>query len=221
MPVSENQDSHQKQVLDRNGRMWKTVSQKCEAGPAACQNSRDRGWCEGKWFICRCQPSGRWGTHLKANWGLRSQSPSPPLSGGRGFYKETGEQNRETKGEGCEFAMCSRAQPVLTRQVIVLCAPSWFSHPGFTSCWLPVVLAPRLKVSKPPGAGMLEGWSLSILKPVPRIPTKTCCSSTSHILEFALTETMSREWWGGLQFPTVRIFCCYRSIVVQISKGLI
>ena len=34
-------------------------------------------------------------------------------------------------------------------------------HPGFTPSWLYLTLAPRLKVSKSPRAGVTEGWSLS------------------------------------------------------------
>ena len=51
-------------------------------------------------FIFRCRPPGRWGTHVTkpVSWedrALTSPSPSPPLSGGRGVYKDGGEQNRD------------------------------------------------------------------------------------------------------------------------------
>ena len=38
-------------------------------------------------------------SHLE-DLGLMSHSPSPPLSGGKGFYKEEGEQNKEIKAGG-------------------------------------------------------------------------------------------------------------------------
>ena len=88
---------------------------------------------------------------------------------------------------------------VLIRQMMVWCASSWFSHPGSA------ILAPQLKVSKFPGAGMLEGQNLYLLNLVPRILLQTCCSSLSHITESALTEIMSKEWWS-----TDIIFRCYR-----------
>ena len=50
---------------------------------------------------------------------------------------------------------------------------------------------------------MHEGWSMYLLKLAPRTLIQMCCSSTSYILEFAFTETMSKESRGGLQFPTV------------------
>ena len=74
-----------------------------------------------------------------------SQSPSPHLSAGRGFYKE-GEGNRTKRSrEGIgKFFLCRQAQSIPIRQVVVRCASSW----------LHAILAPRLKVSKSPGAGM-------------------------------------------------------------------
>ena len=60
-----------------------------------------------------------------------------------------------------------------------------------------------MKVDKSPRAEMLEGWDLYLLKLFPRICIQTCYSSIRHILESALTETISKEWLGGLQFPTV------------------
>ena len=63
--------------------------------------------------------------------GLMSQSPSPPLSGGRGFYNE-GEENRAKRSrEGVEeFSMCRRAQCIPIRQVMVRRASAWLSHPA-------------------------------------------------------------------------------------------
>ena len=46
-------------------------------------------------------------------------------------------------------------------------------------------------------------------KGIPGILIQTCCSSTCSVLESALMETMSEEWWGGVQFPTVTISHCY------------
>ena len=57
------------------------------------------------------------------------------------------------------------------------------------SSWIHVILASQMKVSKPPVSstipsevGMPEGWSLYLLKLVPRILVQTCYSSTSYIL---------------------------------------
>ena len=44
-------------------------------------------------------------------------------------------------------------------------------------------------------------WSLYLLKLGPRMLIQTCCPSTSCVLVRVSTETMSNEWWGGLQFP--------------------
>ena len=103
-----------------------------------------------------------------------SPSPSPPLSGGRGFYKE-GEGNRRKRSrEGVEkSSTCRPAQSIPIRPNV--------GHPALSS-WLHVTLAPWLKVSKSPGPEMLEDWSLFPLKLVPRILTQTCCSSTRYIL---------------------------------------
>ena len=74
-------------------------------------------------------------------------------------------------------------------------------HPGYMSPWIHVTLAPQLKASESPRTGMPEGQSLYLLKLVPRILIQTCCSCTSYLLESALTETMSKEWWVGYNFP--------------------
>ena len=100
--------------------------------------------------------------------GLITQSPSPNLSGGRGFYKEgKGNRTKRSKKGVAKFSTCRQAQSIPIRQVMVCCVSSWFSHPGFKSFWLHVNLAPRLKVSKSPRAGMLEGQDLYLLKLVP------------------------------------------------------
>ena len=79
-------------------------------------------------------------------------------------------------------------------------------HPGL------VIRAPQLKVCKSPRAVMPEGWSLYLLKLLPRILVQTCCSSTSHILAWVPSyRNIVKRMVGGLQFPTVRIFHSYRS----------
>ena len=51
---------------------------------------------------------------------------------------------------------------------------------------------------------MPGGQSLYFFKLVPSILIQTHCSSTSYILVRVRTyRTMSKEWWGGLQFPTI------------------
>ena len=65
---------------------------------------------------------------------------------------------------------------------MVHCTSSWFSHPGFTTSQLHVILDPRLKVSKFPGAEVLEGQGLNLSKLVPWILIQTCCASTSYTL---------------------------------------
>ena len=127
---------------------------------------------------------------VPATWkmGTQSPSPSPPLSGGRGFYKE-GEENRTKRPrERVEkFSTCRRAQCILITQVMVQCASSWFSHPGsrhpgFTSAWFYISLTPSMQVSTSPWAGVPEGQTQCLLKLVPRILTRTCCFSTSYLL---------------------------------------
>ena len=61
--------------------------------------------------------------------GLKSQSPSPLLSGGRGFCKEGGGTEQRDQGMG----VAQLAQCIPIRQVIVRCASLWSSHPGFMS----------------------------------------------------------------------------------------
>ena len=106
-------------------------------------------------------------------------------------------------------------------QVMARCASSWrasswFSHPGFTSSWLHIILAPWMKVSKSPGARMPKGRSLYLLKLVPRILIQTCCSSISHILARVSTYrntvkrmvgwvTISHYNFTLLQVPTVNL----------------
>ena len=65
--------------------------------------------------------------------GRTSQSPSPPLSGGRGFHKEGEGSRTERSREGVEkFSACRWAQSILIREVMFQCTSSWLSHPGFT-----------------------------------------------------------------------------------------
>ena len=78
--------------------------------------------------------------------------------------------------------MCRLARSILTRQVMVRCAASWFSHPGFTSSWLHITLAPCLKASKSPGTGMPEGRGLYLLKLVSRVLIQTWCLPITYIL---------------------------------------
>ena len=114
---------------------------------------------------------------------LMSQSPSPHLSGGRSFYKEgTGNRTKRSRKGVEKFSTCRRAQSTLIRQVMAWWASSWLGHPGLTSSWLYVTLAPRMKVSKSSGAGMAEGQSLYLLKLIARILIQTCCTSTSYTL---------------------------------------
>ena len=74
-----------------------------------------------------------------------------------------------------KFSTCRWAQSIPIRLVMVRCAASWFSRPGFLSSQLHVILDPWLKVSKFPRAHILKDWSLYLLKLVPRILIQTCC----------------------------------------------
>ena len=92
-------------------------------------NLRDRCWCEKKVVYSDAN-------HLE-DVGLMSQSPYPHLSTGRGFHKEGRETELRYQGEGVEkFSTCRRAQSIQIRTVIILCASSWFSHPGSMSSWI-------------------------------------------------------------------------------------
>ena len=64
------------------------------------------------------------------NVGLRSQSPSPHLRGGRGFYKN-GERNRTKRSREWtgKFFTCRLAQSIPIRQVMVRCTLSWLRPP--------------------------------------------------------------------------------------------
>ena len=88
-----------------------------------------------------------------------------------------GKQNKEIK-EGVlkKFSMC-RSVPI--RQAMVLC------HPGCTSSRLRAVLAPQVRVSTAPGAGMPEFRS-----------------------ELTSSETSSRD-------PYANVLCIYRLHVSQ------
>ena len=130
-----------------------------------------------------------------------SQSPSSPLSGGRGVYKEEEGARTKRSREGLH----RRAQSIPTRQVMVWCASSWLSHPG----------------SMVEGQQISQSWDAwrsesILLKLVPRILIRAC-SSISHISESALTETVSKEWWGGLQFPTVTFISNLFSVTEKVA----
>lgn len=91
--------------------------------------------------------------------GLASQSPSPPLPPGRGVYREGGGRNTEIKGGAAKFSTCRRAQRIAIRRVTVVCV-ILAESPRLHVISAHVILVPRLKVSKCPGAGMPEGRSL-------------------------------------------------------------
>ena len=124
-----------------------------------------------------------------------SQSPSPGKKGdsclkahlhisvqAEVLKRRRRRQNNEIKGGAWKFSRRRRAQSISIRQVVVWCAPSWFSRPGFMSSWLHVILAPQLKASKFPRTGLPESGSLYLLKLVPRLLVQTRSSSTSYIL---------------------------------------
>ena len=94
------------------------------------------------------------------------------------------ERGREQRDQGRELESSPGADKHSPFQLAndVQCASSWANHPGFSSSWLRVILAPCSKVSKSPRAGMLEGQSLYPLNLVLRILIQTCCSSTSYTL---------------------------------------
>ena len=107
-----------------------------------------------KWFICRCRPSGRWGIHISkpSSWkmGTHVTKPTSISHWRQNFYKE-GEGSRTKRSrKGVEkFSTCRPAQSTPIRPVMVRCAASWFSRPGFMSSHLHVILDPWLKASKP------------------------------------------------------------------------
>ena len=103
-------------------------------------------------------------------------------------------------------SMCRPAQSI-PMTATVRCASSWLSHPGSTSSWLHVVLAPWMKIVKSPGAGMPEGCRLYLLKSVPRILTQTCCLSMSYMLVRVSTGRSNvKRMMGWVTIPTVTIF---------------
>ena len=71
-----------------------------------------------------------------------SQSPSPPLSGGRGFYKEgEGNRTKRSRERVANFCTCRRAQSIPIRQMMVSVRhPGVVTlashHPGLLSSWL-------------------------------------------------------------------------------------
>ena len=125
---------------------------------------------------------------------LMSQSPSPGKKGdsclkahlhisvqAEVLKRRRRRQNNEIKGGAWKFSRRRRAQSISIRQVMVWCAPSWFSRPGPSSSWLLVILAPQLKASRFPGAGLFESHSLYLLKSVIKILIQTRCLYTSYI----------------------------------------
>ena len=130
-----------------------------------------------------------------------SHSSPPPLSGGRGFYKER-EGNRTKRSRERLKSSLFEDQHSLKRQVTVQCAWSWFSHPGFTSFWLHGWRSANL-----PELGCLKiriyifsSYSLEFLY------KHAVHLQATYSSESTLTETMSEERWGGLQFPNDTIF---------------
>ena len=72
--------------------------------------------------------------------------------------------------------------------------------PGATS-WL----HGWMEVGTSPGAGALQGRSLCLPTSVPRILKHDVHLQATRSSESALTETVSKEWWGGSPFPTVTL----------------
>ena len=97
-------------------------------------------------------------------------------------------------------------------------ASPWCSHPGFPSSWLHIILAPWWKASKFPRHGIPEGWSLCLLKLVPRILIQTCCSSISYRLFRISTDRSNVKRMVG----QIRILHCYDSqLYAYISFGFL
>ena len=144
---------------------------KLNAGLPACQNkSQSLVLLQGKTVYSRACSTRGWKTLIPKPISM-SQRRQRFLSRGRGKAEQ------RDQGEGVEkFSTCNEQsiliKNLVTYQAMVLCASSWITG----------VLAPWLKVSKSPGAGMPEGWHLCLLKLVPRILTQTCCSSASCTL---------------------------------------
>ena len=80
-----------------------------------------------------------------------------------------GKQNKEIKGRGLKRSLRA-TRPVLPDKDLE--SGPGVHHPGFT--------AESQRISRT--AGMTEGRSLYLLKPVPRILPQTCCLSTSYML---------------------------------------
>ena len=118
-------------------------------------------------------------TQMLATWEdgrLSSQRPSPHLSVGRGFCKD----EEGNQGRGLRILWWGEYM-----QANTVCSDNW------------------LKVMRSPGTGMSECWSLYLLKLVLRSLKPTCYLSTSCILVRVSIYTMSKQSWGGLQFPTL------------------
>ena len=124
-------------------------------------------------------------SHLEDG-GLLSQSSSPGKMGHSSHKAHLrlsvqaevfirGGGDKKMKGGVEKFSERRRARSIPIRQVMVWRTSSWLSHSGFPSSQLHIILAPRVKASKSPRAGMPEGQSLYLLKLVPRIPIQTHC----------------------------------------------
>ena len=130
----------------------------------------------------------------------------------QGLWGGGGETEQRDRGVRVEkFSACSAAvysdMDLETGHARAWCSLSWFY----------IILVPWLEVSKFPRAGLPEGWGLHHLNLVPRILIQTHCSSTSCILESALTETMSEEWWGGLHLSIFKTLSFSKSLTKFLS----
>ena len=143
---------------------------------AAKANTRDAGADERKGVYSGAG-------HLEGG-GLVSQSPSfgtmgdshlkahLPLSvEAEVFIRTEGNRTKRSREGVAQFSTGRRTQSIPMRQVMARCVSR-----------LHVILAPWLKVSKSPRAGMPEDPNLYLLKLVPRIPTQTCCLSIRYRL---------------------------------------
>ena len=132
---------------------------------------------------------------------LGSQSLSPPLRGDRGSSKE--EEGNRTQRSGRRLRSSLHADEHSPFRHVK--RRSSVCHPGSaiqpTSPWCYIALAPWLKVSMCPGAGMPEGWSLCLSKLVPRILIPTCCLSTDYVLVRHTRRNDVRRMVGRVRIP--------------------
>ena len=138
---------------------------------------------------------------IAGHWGRRrllSQGPSYHLSAGRGFSKEgEGKQDREIKGRGLTSSLRADWHSPLWRgsqhwpSRVLGCVILVSCHPGF-------LVVEGQQISQDRGD---EGQSLLLFKLAPRILMQMCCLSESHILEWAVIETVSKGRRGGYSSP--------------------